>query len=300
MHRQRPLDAPRLPGRDPRAGRLAPGRLRLPAPLRRPRHPHARRRAERARGDEPGGAADERERPAEGRHADRRHRHVQGAQPAEGRLRGEPARGRLARRLPRARGRADVDDGRRVEGDRGDHLARGRALEELLRARADELALQPAHRGHARVRREEVREAARDRAGERDRVQGRLRLRRDLGGLRGQLRDRAGEDDAGRLPADQRQHGDRLRADRRLEALRARPLPRRLPDHARELDPRGAGAAQELRRPHLPGRGRDRRGRRGARRGLRRLARRHHLGRARGSCSSRRRSGSGSCSSCRC
>ena len=96
-------------------------------------------------------------RPAEGRHADRRHRHVQGAQPAEGRLRGEPARGRLARRLPRARGRADLDDGRRAEGDRGDHLARGRALEELLRARADELALQPAHRGDARVRREEVR-----------------------------------------------------------------------------------------------------------------------------------------------
>ena len=49
------------------------------------------------------------------------------------------------------------------------------------------------------------------------------------------------------------------------------------PDHARELDPRGAGAAQELRRPHLPGRGRDRRRRRCARRGLRRLARRHHL-----------------------
>ena len=86
---------------------------------------------------------------------------------------------------------------------------------------------------------------------------------------------------AGRLPPDQRQHRDRLRADRRLEALRARPLPRRLPDHARELDPRGAGAAQELRRPHLPGRGRDRGRRRGARRGLRRLARRHHLRRPR-------------------
>ena len=40
--RQRPLDAPRLPGRDPRAGGLAPGRLGLPDPLRRPRHPHAR------------------------------------------------------------------------------------------------------------------------------------------------------------------------------------------------------------------------------------------------------------------
>ena len=44
-----------------------------------------------------------------------------------------------------------------------------------------------------------------------------------------------------------------------------------------ELDPRGAGAAQELWRPYLPGRGRDRGGGRGARRGLRRLARRHHI-----------------------
>ena len=34
---------------------------------------------------------------------------------------GEPARGRLARRLPHPRGRAHVDDGRRAEGDRGHH-----------------------------------------------------------------------------------------------------------------------------------------------------------------------------------
>ena len=297
---ERPLDAARLPGRDPRAGRLAPGRLGLPAPLRRPRHPHARRRAERARRDEPGGAEDERRRPAQGRHADRRHRHLQGAQPAEGGLRDEPARGRLARRLPRPRGRADVDDGRRAEGDRGDHVARGRALEELLRARADELALQPAHRGDARLRREEVRQAARDRAGERDRLQGRLRLRRDLGGLRGQLRGRAGQDGAGRLPADQRQHGALVRADRRLEALRPRPLPRRLPDHARELDPRGARArtSRSASAPSRPRTRSPRSARRSARPSAARSASRPRPGR--GSCSSRRRSGSGSCSSCRC
>ncbi len=183
------------------AGSL-PGCLGLPAPLRRPRHPHPGRCAERARGDEPGGAEDEPARPAQGRHADRRHRHLQGAQPAEGRLRGEPARGRLARRLPRARGRPHLDDGGGAEGDRGDHLARGRALEELLRARADELALQPSHRGDARLHREEVRQAAGDRAGERDRVQGRVRLRRDLRGLRRLLRGGAGEAAAGRLPPD--------------------------------------------------------------------------------------------------
>ena len=121
---------------------------------------------------------------------------------------GEPARGRLARGLPRPRGRAHVDDRRRAEGDRGDHAARGGALEELLRARADELALQPADRGDARVRRAQVRQAARDRAGEHDRLQGRLRLRRDLGGLRRLVRGRAGEARArhatGRSPATRR------------------------------------------------------------------------------------------------
>ena len=64
-------------------------------------------------------------------------------------------------------------------------------------------------------------------------------------------------------------------------AVGAAALPRRLPDHAGELDPRGARGLQALRRPHLPGGGRDRgRGRR-RRRGVRRRARRHHLGRPR-------------------
>ena len=41
------------------------------------------------------------------------------------------------------------------------------------------------------------------------------------------------------------QHGARLRADRRVEAVRAAALPRRLPDHAGLVDPRGArGAAR--------------------------------------------------------
>ncbi len=75
-----------------------------------------------------------------------------------------------------------------------------------------------------------------------------------------------------------------LRPDRRGEARGPRPLPRRLPDHAGLLDPGGARRAQVLRRQDLPGRGRDRRGRRGARRGLRRRARDHDLGRAREWC----------------
>ena len=62
-----------------------------------------------------------------------------------------PLDGRLARRLPRARGRAHVDDGRGAEGHRRDHVARGRALEELLRARPDVVAL-PAGRSRGRSR----------------------------------------------------------------------------------------------------------------------------------------------------
>ncbi len=57
---------------------------------------------------------------------------------------------------------------------------------------------------------------------------------------------------------------------------RAAAVPRRVPDHAGLRHPARAVQAQALRRAHLPGRGRDRRHRRGARRGVRRRARRHH------------------------
>ena len=81
------------------------------------------------------------------------------------------------------------------------------------------------------------------------------------------------------LPPDHGQHGDELRADRGLEALGPAAVPRRLPDHAGLVDPRGALAAQELRHHDVPGRGRDRRLRSRARRLVRRVARRHDLGR---------------------
>ena len=58
-------------------------------------------------------------------------------------------------------------------------------------------------------------------------------------------------------------------------------LPRRVPDHARIVRARGARAAQELRRAHVPGGGRDRGGRRGARRELRWLTRRVDVERSR-------------------
>ena len=143
------------------AGSL-PGVSGLPGALRRPRHPHRRRPAGRARRDEPGRAQ------GEPRATCRRaatiivntdafnDRTLQKAG-----LRGEPARGRLARRLPPPRGRAHVDDRRRAQGDRGGHAARGGALEELLRARADVVALPPSDRRDDRLHLDEVREAAR-------------------------------------------------------------------------------------------------------------------------------------------
>ena len=96
---------PDYPRRDPRARRIAARRLGLPAPFRRPRHPDAGRPAGRARRDEPGRAEDESQGSRQGRHADREQGRVHRAQPRQGRLHREPARGRLARRVPGARRR---------------------------------------------------------------------------------------------------------------------------------------------------------------------------------------------------
>ena len=102
--RQRHLDASRTSR--PRSARR-PARCRASrasSSTSRPRHPHAGRRPERARRDEPRRAQDEPQGPAEGGTLIVEHRRVQRAQPREGGLRGEPARGRLAGRVPGARG----------------------------------------------------------------------------------------------------------------------------------------------------------------------------------------------------
>ena len=109
--RQRPLDAAGLPGRDPRPGRHPRRRLRLPDPLRLARHPHPGRPPEHAGGDEPGGAQSPPRRRCEaGRHADRQRGRLHRRQPAQGRLRGEPARGRHGRGLPDLQGADDDAD----------------------------------------------------------------------------------------------------------------------------------------------------------------------------------------------
>ena len=79
----------------------------------------------------------------------------------------------------------------------------------------------------------------------------------------------------GTLPADHREHRAGVRDRRRGPVLGAAGVPRQLPDHAGVGHPARAVQAQELQRHDDAGRGRDRRRRGGARRGLRRLARRH-------------------------
>ena len=64
----------------------------------------------------------------------------------------------------------------------------------------------------ARLPRDEVREAARDRRGEHQGVQDGLRVRRDLGGVLDPVRGEAGEAAAGALPPDHRQLGAVVRA----------------------------------------------------------------------------------------
>ena len=99
--RQRPLHAARLPRRDPRPSRHGERRVELPGPHLRPRHHHARRRAQRARGHEPGGAQG-RPPPARGRrHADPQRGRVRRAQPREGGVHLQPAHRRHHQRLPR-------------------------------------------------------------------------------------------------------------------------------------------------------------------------------------------------------
>ena len=78
------------------------------------------------------------------------------------------------------------------------------------------------------------------------------------------------QDAARQLPQHHRQRRARARARRRRGAVEAAGVPRRVPDHAGQRHPARAEQAQALQRHDDAGRGRDRRGRRGA--GRRRTA----------------------------
>ncbi len=132
------------------AGTLA-GRLGLPGPHRRPRHPHAGRRARRAGGDEPGGAQDQPRRPQARRHRHRQHRRVR-RRATSRRPATRPTRSRTAAStgLPLFTGRRSRTLTRRALEDSGLDTKTAGPLQELLRARHVLLALQPADRDHDR------------------------------------------------------------------------------------------------------------------------------------------------------
>ena len=204
------------------AGDVA-GRVELPAPLRRPRHPHPRRRPERAGRDEPGRAQGEPRRPAARRRHHRQHRRVHQAQPAEGRLR-QPTRSRTARwSVAGARGAADLAHRQGARGLR--HLQEGRrARQEHVRPRPAVLAVQPADRGDDAVPGEQVRQEAGDRQGEHRGVPGGLELRRDHRVVLGLLRGEAGPARPRHLPEHHRQPGAGARPGRGLGSGPGLPL----------------------------------------------------------------------------
>ena len=168
-----------------------------------------------------------------------------------------------------------------LKGIDGRDVARGRALEELLRARAHVVALPPARRGDAR---RSSRRSSRSGPRSSRRTRGPSRRAGTTARPRrtspSRTRSRPREGRARHVPADLRQHGAHVRSRRGEQALGAPALPRRVSDHAGVGHPRAARAAQALRRADVPGGGRDRGLRSRARRGVRRRARRDDLGRA--------------------
>ena len=120
---------------------------------------------------------------------------------------------------------------------------------------------------------DEVRRQARDPRGQPRRAARRLELRRDDRGLRGLLRDRPGADAGRHLPQHHRQH--RAGATAWSPPRTAPACPLVLGSYP--ITPASdilhtLSALKRLRRHDDPGRGRDRRHRRGARRGVRRGA----------------------------
>ena len=189
--RQRPVDLPELPGRDPGAGGHPRRRLRLPDPHLRPRDPHAGRRAERARGDEPGGLEGQRRRPADGRHPRHQLGRVRRAGPRQGGLRDQPPRGRqpVGFRVYEIPMTSLTLEACKPTG------AKPRDAERSKNFFALGLVSWLYHRPDRRDRgldRQALRPGPGRRRGEHARLPGRLQLRRDGGDLRVLLRDRPG------------------------------------------------------------------------------------------------------------
>ena len=268
---------PGLPGRDPRPGRLAARRLRLPDQLPLDRHPHARRPARRPRRDEPGRAQDEHRRPAGRRRPHRQQRRVHAAEPEQGGLRQQPADRRLAQGLHRLRD-PDLDAQRALaRRARDDDQAEG-PDEELLRARAHVLAVRAEHGSDASTG--STRSSRRGRSSPR-RTSGRSRPATPSARRPRSFHTHYRVQPAKLPPGTYRNiTGNEATALGFLAASQARrpaAVLRLVPDHPGQRHPPPAVGLQDVRGQDLPGRGRDRGHRRGHRRELRRRARADRL-----------------------
>ena len=195
----------------------------------------------------------------------------------------QPARGRQPRRVRRPPGRPDRHDRRGGQGSSA--CPQGRRPRP--RTCSPSGCCPGSTRGPPSRRSRSCRSASRRcpdiRDANVDGVPRGLELRRDHRDVRGLLRDQARPDADRHLPQHHRQPRPVLRADRGQRAVRAADLPRLLPDHAGLRHPARAQQAQGLRRHDVPGRGRDRRHRRGHRRVVLREPRRHRRRRVRAS-----------------
>ena len=213
--------------------------------------------------------------PRAGRHADRQHRHLRGAQPHQGGLRRQPAHRRQPRRLHGLRGpddRASRKDAVEPLGVKPRDAERSKNFFAL--GLVSWMYTRPG-RADARLDRATLREQA---AGRATPTSPRSRpatpsARRPSCSTTPTRCDPA-HAAAGHLHEHHRQHRAGVGPRRRRASCRAAAVPRLVPDHAGVGHPPRAVQAQELRRAHAAGRGRDRRHRRRPRRRLRRPPRR--------------------------
>ena len=208
-----------------------------------------------------------------GRDADRQRGRLHESQPRQGRLRGEPARRRHARRLPGLPGPDDDADDPRRRGHRGAQTGGSAADQERLRPRPDLVDVRAADRVDDLLAGDEIRQEA----GGPDANIAAFKAGYNFGETTEiaatPIEIEPAPLDAGRVPQHQRRQRDGDGPDRGQRPQRPADVLRQLPDHARLGAAAPPRPPRPLRRPHGPGRGRDRRRQHGARRLLRRQAR---------------------------
>ena len=247
--RQRPQHPARLSGRDPRPGRHAGRRQRVPAPLLEPRRLHARRRARRAGGDEPGGAEGQHRRPRGERHPHRRQGAFNEQNLKKAEYAANPLDRRLARPLPGLSRRHHQAHHQRAQGHRPAD-PHDDALAQLLRPRPHVVAVRTA-RSSRPSEWIDQRFKKNPSVGEANAavLKAGLELRRDRRDVphrvQGSPGRRSRRDATATSPATRRPRSGFVAA---AQPRRPAALPRQLPDHAGQRHPARALDAEELRR----------------------------------------------------